>query len=123
MKKILIFFTALFAISCTDNSIEQWKGGNNPGGGNVQEERGEDTPELSESQKWAALADSCTFVLVDNFLNKKTGTFWSTPRDIERSSQYIYWQQAHALDVIIASYLRIRESNPTLAATYLDYIG
>lgn len=123
MKRILTILIASFAISCTDNSLEQWKGEDNPGGGNEPEERREDTPVLSESQRWAALADSCTHVLVDNFLDKKTGTFWSTPRDIEHGSQYIYWQQAHALDVIISSYLRIKESNPALAATYLDYIG
>lgn len=78
---------------------------------------------MKESEKWAALADSCTFVLVSNFLDKKKGTFWSTPNDMEHGSQFIYWQQAHALDVILYSYQRIKDSNAVLASSYLDYIS
>lgn len=126
MKRILAIIAVLaVALACVDNSIEKWEGDNGDGGGSGsgEEPGGKDVPELSESQRWAALADSCTNVLVGSFLDKKTGTFWSTPNDMERSSQYIYWQQAHALDVIIQSYLRIKDSNVALASAYLDYIG
>lgn len=83
------------------------------------EGNGEETPEVS---KWAALADSCDFVLVENFLNKEKGFFWSTPQNIADASAYIYWQQAHAMDVIVAAYNRIRESDPSRAATYKGYM-
>jgi predicted alpha-1,6-mannanase (GH76 family) len=56
-------------------------------------------------------------------MNRKTGTFWSTPNDIEKSSTYIYWQQAHALDVVLYSYNRIKDSEPEKAADFLDYIN
>lgn len=74
-------------------------------------------PAGEQEGKWAALADSCTNVLVTNFLDKSTGTFWSTPNDIERSSTYIYWQQAHALDVLLYAAQR----NESLKETYLAY--
>lgn len=46
---------------------------------------------------WATLADSCTYVLIEQFMNKSKGTFWSTPKDMSDESTYIYWQQAHAM--------------------------
>lgn len=70
---------------------------------------------------WDKLADSCTFVLAENFLDKEKGTFWATPQDVSHNSGNIYWQQAHALDVLIYSYERIKDSDPELAATYRDY--
>lgn len=70
---------------------------------------------------WSGLADSCTFVLTENFLNKDKGTFWATPQDMAGNSGNIYWQQAHALDVLIYSYERIKENNPELAAEYERY--
>ena len=70
---------------------------------------------------WAALADSCTYVLIEQFLNKDRGTFWSTPHDVAGSSGNIYWQQAHAMDVVVYSYERIKESDPEKAATYETY--
>ena len=110
MKKI--FFVAIMCVlfSCACNNALEPVGpsnGNNPGGGG-------NTPEPVQSD-WAALADSCTYVLVSNFLDKSTGTFWSTPNDVARSSQYIYWQQAHALDVLLYAAQR----NPALKDDYL----
>lgn len=67
------------------------------------------------------MADSCTYVLIEQFMNKSKGTFWSTPKDISHSSQFIYWQQAHAMDVVIYSYERIKKDNPDLATTYENY--
>lgn len=82
---------------------------------------------VSESVKtdpvidWAATADSCTFVLVDQFLNKEKGTFWKSPKDVSGGSYNIYWQQAHAMDVLVYSYKRIKDKNPDLAETYENY--
>ncbi len=70
---------------------------------------------------WAAMADSCTYVLIEQFMNKQKGTFYSTPHDIDGSSWNIYWQQAHAMDVVVYSYERVKESDPELAATYENY--
>jgi len=77
--------------------------------------------ETSVPFTWAALADSCTYVLIEQFMDKSKGTFWSTPKDISHESAYIYWQQAHAMDVVIYSYERIRETNEQLAAAYRTY--
>ena len=54
-------------------------------------------------------------------MNKSKGTFWSTPKDMSNESAYIYWQQAHAMDVVIYSYKRIKDTNTQLAATYRTY--
>ena len=99
--------------ACNNNALEPVRpgtGSTTPSGG------GTVTP---PSYDWPALADSCTNVLVSNFLDKTTGTFWSTPNDIEKSSEYIYWQQAHALDVLLYAAQR----NASLKAVYLDYAG
>ena len=31
---------------------------------------------------WTAVADSCTFVLVEQFMNKEKGTFWKSPKNV-----------------------------------------
>ena len=116
MKKILfisVCVASLLGCACNNNGLEpvvpssggSSSGDNPPSGGK--------TPET----QWSELADSCTHVLVANFLDKTTGTFWSTPNDIERSSEYIYWQQAHALDVLLYAAQR----NANLKNTYLEY--
>ncbi|MBQ3722844.1 MAG: alpha-1,6-mannanase [Bacteroidales bacterium] len=115
MKKSLIpFLTAILALACGNSGIEPVSPSQGGGGTTPV------TPVVSKDN-WAALADSCTNVLVSNFLDKSTGTFWSTPNDIERSSQYIYWQQAHALDVLLYHVERTRSADPNGAAIYLDY--
>lgn len=70
---------------------------------------------------WSALADSCTYVLIEQFMNKNKGTFWKSPKDISGGSFNIYWQQAHAMDVVVYSYERIKDENPDLANTYKRY--
>ena len=68
-------------------------------------------------------ADSLEYCLIENFMNKNKGTFWSTPKDVANSSKYIYWQQAHAIDVIIYAYERYLEEGQTdEAATYKRYM-
>ena len=75
------------------------------------------------SSKGVPLADSCTYVLIEQFMDKTKGTFWVSPKNISGNSAnaYIYWQQAHAIDAVLYSYERIKDSNPTLAATYKEY--
>lgn len=70
---------------------------------------------------WTAVADSCTFVLVEQFMNKEKGTFWKSPKNVSGGSYNIYWQQAHAMDVIVYAYERIKNKNPELADTYENY--
>ena len=67
---------------------------------------------------WTATADSCTFVLVEQFMK---GTFWKSPKNVSGGSYNIYWQQAHAMDVVVYSYERIKNKNPELANTYEHY--
>ena len=113
-KTIWMGIVALMACACgCDNAYEKMPEGTEPStGGEVVP-----PPATNPAEEWAALADSCTNVLVTNFLDKTTGTFWSTPNDIERSTQYIYWQQAHALDVLLAAAGR----SESRKETYLAY--
>ena len=71
---------------------------------------------------YTAKADSLTHVLIEQFMNKTKGTFYSTPHDVEHSSTYIYWQQAHAIDVLIYGYERHKANNTSLASTYRTYM-
>ncbi len=70
-------------------------------------------------QGWA---DSVTHVLTANFINPNKGTFYSTPNDVDKSSTYIYWQQAHAMDVLIYGYENNLKTNPSLAGRYKLYM-
>ena len=67
-------------------------------------------------------ADSLTNVLIEQFMNKTKGTFYSTPHDVEHSSTYIYWQQAHAIDVLIYGYERHKGDDTGLATKYRTYM-
>ena len=68
---------------------------------------------------YSTKADSITKVLIDRFMIKAYGYFRETPSKV---GEFIYWQQAHAMDVVIYSYLRIKDDNPTLANTYATYM-
>lgn len=78
------------------------------------------TPSIT-GDGWAALADSTTYVLVNSYLDKTRGTFWGSVRNAFNNTDYLYWQQAYAMDVLTASYQRIKSSNPSLAAEYETY--
>ncbi|MCR4920757.1 MAG: alpha-1,6-mannanase [Bacteroidaceae bacterium] len=71
---------------------------------------------------YSTKADSLTHVLIEQFMNKTKGTFYSTPKDIEHSSQYIYWQQAHAIDVLAYGYERHKGDDTSLANAYRIYM-
>ena len=60
-----------------------------------QEKGQEEKREEADSEfKWANLADSCTTVLINQFMNKPKGTFWASPANESNNSGNIYWQQA-----------------------------
>lgn len=66
-------------------------------------------------------ADSLEYVLVEKFMVKSKGVFKVRPED--SGAQWdIYWQQAHAMDVLVYAYERIKDSDPTLAAQYKLYM-
>ena len=71
--------------------------------------------------QWSSAADSMTFVLIDQFMDKDKGTFWGSAGDTLQNSRFLYWQQAHAMDVVINSYNRIKDSDPERAAEYEEY--
>lgn len=68
---------------------------------------------------YAGKADSLETVLIDRFMNKQKGYFYSTPQDVEQSTTYIYWQQAHAIDVIAYRYERMRREGNYLQAALM----
>ena len=74
----------------------------------------------SPSSTGVPLADSCTYVLIEQFMDKNKGVFWKSPKN-KIPDAFIYWQQAHAIDVVLYSYERIKDNNPILAATYREY--
>lgn len=71
---------------------------------------------------WASAADSCTFILVDRFLNKDRGTFKQNAHHITgQNNSTLYWQQAYPMHTVLFSYERIKASNASLAAQYKGY--
>lgn len=72
--------------------------------------------------EYGGKADSLAYVLIEQFMNKVKGTFWSTPKDVERGSKYIYWQQAHAMDVLVYAYERHKGDTTGLANDYYMYM-
>ncbi len=84
------------------------------------------TPDTGiESQyDWDAAADSAVNVLVDRFMDKNTGTFWTISDNVDPGlSTFNYWPQAHAMDVIVDAYLRIKDSDPERAGQYEKYMA
>lgn len=74
------------------------------------------------SGDYSGKADTLEYCFIENFMNKDKGTFWSTPHDVAGSSWNIYWQQAHAIDVIIYAYERLKDTDPDRARVYKTYI-
>ena len=76
------------------------------------------------TETYEGKADTLTECLIKRFFYTRRGYFFAVP--VDRSdrvsqTQYIYWQQAHAMDVLVYSYERIKDSNPSLAQTYKGY--
>ena len=73
---------------------------------------------------WDAAADSVDVALIDNFMVKDEGIFWinNDPASDPGANWVNYWGQAHAMDVVIDAYLRIKDSDPDRAAEYENYM-
>lgn len=70
---------------------------------------------------YSGRADSLEYVLTNLFLNTSKGTFYAIPRtyaNASSASSTIYWQQAHALDVIIYAYERLKGSYDSRLSSY-----
>lgn len=74
---------------------------------------------LTRGLSYAGKADSLETALIENFMNKQKGYFYSTPNDVEHSTTYIYWQQAHAIDVLAYTYERRRKEGNTIQAAFM----
>lgn len=75
---------------------------------------------------YSGKADTLTTSFIRQFLNQSKGTFWAVPsnqNNRESETTYIYWQQAHAMDALIYSYQRIKDTKPQTAATYKRYMN
>lgn len=69
-------------------------------------------------------ADSLTKVFIKEFMNTSKGIFWITPKGANSSNTYIYWQQAHAIDVVIYAYERnLAAGNRAQANIYKNYVS
>ncbi len=128
MKRLFTVFgiIACFALASCDDSDFNLVIPSPPSGLPGDDEDGDDEGSgvvEPSSPDWCGLADSCTFVLIENFMNKQKGTFWKSPQNVEGGSGNIYWQQAHAMDVVIYSYERIADEDPGLASIYKDYFS
>ena len=69
-------------------------------------------------------ADTLTTAFINQFMSPY-GFFWAIPSshpDHESQSDYLYWQQAHAMDVVIYSYERIRDTDATKASRYRSFM-
>ena len=74
---------------------------------------------------FSSRADSLNEVLVQRFMNLSKGTFWAVPKnraECVEATKFIYWQQAHAMDVLVYAYERIKDSDPEKAAKYKNYM-
>ncbi|MBO7119537.1 MAG: hypothetical protein J6W03_04390 [Bacteroidaceae bacterium] len=68
---------------------------------------------------YEAQADSMTRAFINTFMIKTRGIF---NVEYNHYGDNIYWQQAHAIDVVIYDYERIKGINTSRASTYLGYI-
>lgn len=74
------------------------------------------------TEDYSGKADSLEYCFVKNFLVEDKGVFKVNPTD--SGPQWdIYWQQAHAMDVLVYAYERIKDTNPELAETYKTYFS
>lgn len=73
-------------------------------------------------QQWSGAADSCTYILIDQFLDKEKGIFGAgVGGALPNRTKYLYWQQAHIMDVIVYSYSRIKDLNKSKTIEYENY--
>lgn len=110
MKKILLVLAACSMIAtysmlaaCSGSSDNSQGSGNGNGNGNGKPN--------AEAAIWAKAADSLNYVLVDQFMDKDKGIFWGTAqKGNPAENQYLYWQQAHYMNVLVYAYERLKKS-------------
>lgn len=108
LKKMLFLFASIFML--TGCNSDEAKASSLENG---------TTP---KAQMWSQAADSCNLVLIDQFMNKEKGTFWACTQDaLPERTKYLYWQQAHIMDVLVYAYERIKDDDSTKAAEYENY--
>lgn len=74
---------------------------------------------IKNKDTYETKADSMTNAFIESFMIKNKGIF----NDKYGHYQYnIYWQQAHAIDVVIYNYQRHKNIDRSLASKYLNYI-
>ncbi len=76
-----------------------------------------------EKWNWGMAADSCTFILTNSFMDKDRGIWWGSRNNIAGGNGNNYWGQAYPWHTVLYSYSRIKDSDPTLAATYKTWFG
>lgn len=82
----------------------------------------EDATVYPKARLWAQAADSCNSVLIDQFMNKEKGTFYACAHDaMPDRTKFLYWQQAHLMDVLVYAYERVKDDDPQKAATYENH--
>ena len=73
---------------------------------------------------YSGKADSLNEVFVNQFMDITKGTFRITPKGTNSDNRYIYWQQAHAIDVVVYAYERHKAAgNTTMTSKYRQYIS
>lgn len=82
---------------------------------------GPDAPAPVKKWTWADAADSCTFTLVDSFMDTKTGIWWGSAKNIKGGNGNNYWGQAYPWQTLLYSYERIVSTDPALAAKYKEW--
>ena len=81
--------------------------------------QGEATLYRTIKENYETKADSMVNAFIESFMIKNKGVFNDKYQQYANNS---YWQQAHAMDVIIYCYERHKEDNKTLANTYKTYM-
>ena len=117
MKKILTFsaIIALFFASCNDYTDEYY-GSDVSGKTNIIE-----SPYIVD---WKLAADSVTNSLIANYWTEYEtgkGFFGYTPGDKDWSHNY--WPQAHAMDVVLDAYLRVKGAGEKIGENFLILDG
>lgn len=115
MKTKYIIMTAIASLAATSCEIED------PYYGESYDPEARLTPPYDVD--WSAAADSVDNVLVEHFIDKTKGTFYVMADNMNPDGNgNCYWPQAHAMDVIVDAYLRVKDSDAARKAEYKNYM-
>ena len=82
--------------------------------------QGESTLYKTIKENYETKADSMVNAFIESFMIKSKGVFNDKYQQYANNS---YWQQAHAMDVIVYCYERHKEDNRPLASKYKQYMS